>query len=286
MGMPILRTMFSSLYIVDRAGRMKVLLDSNGLRHPASTCPIGPMSSSRSANSDPSSRRCCSREHTANRSSRSPIRSSAVDGIKGLLAGSLDLTRRDLLVSLVDPGSGSDDALRVVSDGEGRILAHPNPALVHVAACRRAPPGGGSRDAGRRAAAPSNRVRSRSSSRPVSSPPAVCPVPTGWCGARSDEQQVFAPLHAARDAMRSLGGRADRRQQPAGARHLAHPAAPAQARPGTGRPAARPWHRSAARLAAKSAAKSAGCRGCCARSAWNAHGSKTPTTSCCSSSAR
>lgn len=48
----------------------------------------------------------------------------------GVLAGTLNLAKRDLLADLVSPSSSEDEALRVVTDGQGRILAHPNRALL------------------------------------------------------------------------------------------------------------------------------------------------------------
>ena len=50
--------------------------------------------------------------------------------VQGVMTGILNLARRDLLAELVDRQTSDEEALRVVTDAQGRILAHPNRALV------------------------------------------------------------------------------------------------------------------------------------------------------------
>ena len=50
----------------------------------------------------------------------------------GVLVGAMNLSQPEILVSEVDVDSNDDEALRVVTDADGLILAHPDPALVRL----------------------------------------------------------------------------------------------------------------------------------------------------------
>ncbi|WP_418317514.1 diguanylate cyclase domain-containing protein [Piscinibacter sakaiensis] len=128
--LPILRTMFSSVFVVDASGRMRALIDANGLQHPTLDLRDRPYFQQALNEMRPIiSRAVPSRRHGE------PIVIFAqplVDrnGVQGVLAGSLNLGQRNLLVDLVDRGDETDGALSVITDAQGRILAHPDPALV------------------------------------------------------------------------------------------------------------------------------------------------------------
>ena len=131
--LPILQTMFSSLFIVDATGHMRALIDGNGLSHP--DLDLADRSYFRRALAE---QRPIVSEVVPSRYTGEPIIVFAqpltdASGARGILAGSLNLVRRDLLIDLVSPdndGENDADTLRVVADGQGRILAHPDRSLV------------------------------------------------------------------------------------------------------------------------------------------------------------
>ena len=127
---PVLRAMFSGVYIARPDGEVQVMFTSGTFNH-------------RPVNlSDRGYFQRCIKEQRAVISE--PVQ-SRLDGnvlvvfvqplvqagrVIGVLGGTLNLAKRDMLADLVSPSSDQDEALRVVTDGQGRILAHPNRALV------------------------------------------------------------------------------------------------------------------------------------------------------------
>ncbi|MEO8278147.1 MAG: diguanylate cyclase [Ideonella sp.] len=132
--LPILRTMFSSLFIVDANGRMRALIDGDGISHPK--LDLVDRAYFRRALTE---RRPIVSEVLPSRYSGEPIivfaqpltDANGAHRAHGILAGSLNLVQRDLLIDLVSPDDGGNsDTLRVVADGQGRILAHPDRSLL------------------------------------------------------------------------------------------------------------------------------------------------------------
>ena len=127
-----MRRMFSVLYVADPAGRVRALADAAGVRHP-------PM--------DLSHRAYFQRTLQEQRPIISEPLSAMATGepvvvltyplmhgnrLQGVLAGVMRLASRDLLGDLTDGANADTAALVVVTDGEGRVISHLNPArLMH-----------------------------------------------------------------------------------------------------------------------------------------------------------
>lgn len=127
---PVLRSMFSGIYIARPDGEVQVMFTAGSFsRRPLSLADRGYF------------QRCVKEQRAV---ISEPLQ-SRLDGdvlvvfvqplmqagrVIGVLGGTLNLAKRDMLADLVSPSSDQDEALRVVTDGRGRILAHPNRALV------------------------------------------------------------------------------------------------------------------------------------------------------------
>lgn len=123
---PVLRGMFSNIFVAASDGRMRVFADDAGVRRP---------------NVNVADREYFRRTLTEGRPMVSepipgrvsgepvivlthPIRHA--NGIYGVLGGALRLASRDLIADLVDAQDADADALLVVTDDTGRVLAHPD----------------------------------------------------------------------------------------------------------------------------------------------------------------
>lgn len=127
---PVLRDQFNALTVIGADGQMRLMASGDALSTPAL---------------DLSDREYFQRCIVERRAIVSDALPSRLDGavlivfahplmrhgrVEGVLSGVLNLARRDLLADLVDRQTTSEEALRVVTDARGRILAHPNRALV------------------------------------------------------------------------------------------------------------------------------------------------------------
>lgn len=122
---PVLRSMFAALAVADTSGRLQAVVESTGAKRTAISV----------ADRDYFRRAIETRQPTisapiASRVNREPVVVFAhplVDdsGVWGVLSGSLHLNARDLIGDLVETLDNDDSTLLVVTDDDGRILAHP-----------------------------------------------------------------------------------------------------------------------------------------------------------------
>ena len=127
---PVLRGMFANVYVAVPNGQMRLFADEIGLRRPNLNI----------ADRDYFSRtlsegRPIVSEPIEGRVSGGPIvvfthPVVSAGGIVGVLGGALRLTNRDLMADLVDAQEFDADALLVVTDNQGRVLAHPHPTRI------------------------------------------------------------------------------------------------------------------------------------------------------------
>jgi diguanylate cyclase (GGDEF)-like protein/PAS domain S-box-containing protein len=128
--LPVLTAIFSSSFVVDADGRMIALSDEAGTRQPSV---------------DVADRAYFQRTVTLRRPTVTTVETSRISGepivvfampildmrgqVVAVLGASLKLRSRGLLGIVSDDGEGSP-ALTVVTDTQGRILAHPDPAWL------------------------------------------------------------------------------------------------------------------------------------------------------------
>lgn len=123
---PVLRGMFSNVFAAAPDGRMLVLAESIGLRHPQLNIANrdyfkSTISEQRAIVSEPLPGRLSNEPVVI---FTSPLRNHS--GVYGVIGGALRLATRDLLDDLVDQPDSDTDVLVVVTDTRGRILAHPD----------------------------------------------------------------------------------------------------------------------------------------------------------------
>ena len=123
---PVLRSLYSSLFVATTQGELRVAADESGIRHPTL---------------DLSEREYFRRTLREGRAIVSeaipgkltgealivltqPVRNA--QGIYAVLGGALRLSSRDLLDGLVDAQGSEASAMVVVTDEHGRVLAHPD----------------------------------------------------------------------------------------------------------------------------------------------------------------
>ena len=131
-GQALLRELFSVVYVVGADGQLLMLMRPEGLSTPAM---------------DLFDRPYFQRSLSELRPLISPALPSRLSGDPlivfshpllsdgrpvGVLVGAMNLSQPALLAPVVDPGSTDDEALRVVTDADGRILAHPDASLVRL----------------------------------------------------------------------------------------------------------------------------------------------------------
>ncbi len=127
--LPVLREMFASVYIADTAGQVLVVHDERGYRRP------GVYVTDRSYFQRALQGGYSISEPIVGRISGQPLVLLAqpviIDGhVAAVLGGSLILASGELLGGIADPVKGDDDQLVVVTDAQGRILAHPDAKLL------------------------------------------------------------------------------------------------------------------------------------------------------------
>jgi diguanylate cyclase (GGDEF)-like protein/PAS domain S-box-containing protein len=123
---PVLRGLFSNVFAAGPDGRMLVLAEPAGVRHPQLN--IANRDYFRSTVSE---QRAIVSEPLPGRLSNEPVVIFTTplrnqSGIYGVIGGALRLASRDLLDDLIDQPDNESDVLVVVTDTRGRILAHPN----------------------------------------------------------------------------------------------------------------------------------------------------------------
>lgn len=123
---PVLRGLFSNVFAAGPDGRMLVLAEPAGVRHPQLN--IANRDYFRSTISE---QRAIVSEPLPGRLSNEPVVIFTTplrnqSGIYGVIGGALRLASRDLLDDLIDQPDNESDVLVVVTDTRGRILAHPD----------------------------------------------------------------------------------------------------------------------------------------------------------------
>ncbi|HSI60461.1 MAG TPA: diguanylate cyclase [Ideonella sp.] len=123
---PVLLSLFASIFVTAPDGSMRLFVDATGHKHPQIN--LGDreyfkrsMAERRSVVSGP----------VPGRVSREPVivvTYPLVRGkeVQGLFGGSLRLASRDLLGDIVERGEADVDAIMVVTDAQGIVLAHPD----------------------------------------------------------------------------------------------------------------------------------------------------------------
>jgi diguanylate cyclase (GGDEF)-like protein/PAS domain S-box-containing protein len=129
-GKAVLQGMFSNVFVAAVDGNILLLADEKGLRDPDYSLAgrdyfKRTLNEGRALISEPVAQRV-SGEPTVVMTQ--PLRNA--DGIFAVLCGGLALSSRDLLANLVDVQESDEQALTVVTDAHGRVLAHPNRALM------------------------------------------------------------------------------------------------------------------------------------------------------------
>jgi diguanylate cyclase len=127
---PVLRDLFGAIAMINTNGQLRMMSNREGIFQPTLDL-----------SDRPYFRRCLAE--------RRPIISEALPSringsvlivfaqpvvrggeVHGVLTGMLNLNKRDLLAELVDRHTADDEVLRVVTDAQGHILAHPNRSMV------------------------------------------------------------------------------------------------------------------------------------------------------------
>jgi hypothetical protein len=127
---PVLLSMFHSFAVTDADGRARVRHDARGLhRTPLSLAGVDHLRQT------VAERRPVISPPLASRVTGEPIvvltqPLANASGVYGVMLGTLQLVRRELLADLVDLRREDSRALMVVTDGEGRILVHPDSERV------------------------------------------------------------------------------------------------------------------------------------------------------------
>ena len=128
---PLLRSMFSNVFVAGLDGKLIVVADDKGLSRPDYSVADRDyfkrtLAEGRAMISEPVVRQVTLDPVIV---LTQPVR-NAKGAVVAVLSGSLLLSSRDLLANLVDVQDTDEQALMVVTDANGRVLAHPNRALV------------------------------------------------------------------------------------------------------------------------------------------------------------
>lgn len=126
----LLRAQFASLYVIAGDGRMLMLMDATGTRRPDLN--VADRDYFRRTVGE---RRALVSEPVPSRISAEPIiifTHPVIDAgsVQAVIGGALRLASRDLLEDLAEPRDETDVTLVVITDGDGRILAHPQHARL------------------------------------------------------------------------------------------------------------------------------------------------------------
>jgi diguanylate cyclase len=127
---PVLRGLFANLYVATPNGQVRLYADEAGLRHPNLNIADRDYFRRTLAEGRP-----IVSEPIPGRVSGGPIvvfthPVAGAGGILAVLGGALRLSNRDLMADLVDAQESDVDALLVVTDGQGRVLAHPDQTRI------------------------------------------------------------------------------------------------------------------------------------------------------------
>ncbi len=127
---PVLRGLFSNVFVVSAQGDMLVLAEPVGIRYPHLNVANrdyfrNTLTEQRAMVSEPLPGRLSDEPVVV---FTAPLRGA--DGVYGVLGGALRLASRDLLSDMVDTQESDGDVLVVVTDSHGKILAHPSPQRI------------------------------------------------------------------------------------------------------------------------------------------------------------
>lgn len=125
-GQPVLRSLYSNLFIATAQGEMRLFADDEGIQYPRLDLSERgyfrrTLQEGHSIVSEPIPGKLSGETVIV---LTQPVRNA--DGIYAVLGGALRLSRRDLLDGLVDGQGGEASAMVVVTDERGRVLAHPD----------------------------------------------------------------------------------------------------------------------------------------------------------------
>ena len=123
---PVLRSMFANVFVATPNGQMQLFADEAGLRRPNLNIADRDyfrrtLAEGRPVVSEPLTGRIAGAPVVV---FTYPVTSAG--GIVAVLGGGLRLASRDLMADLVDARESDAGALLVVTDGQGRVLAHPD----------------------------------------------------------------------------------------------------------------------------------------------------------------
>ena len=123
---PVLRSLYSSLFVATAQGELRIAADESGVRRP--TLDLSEreyfrrtLREGRAIVSEPIPGKLTGEALIV---LTQPVRNA--DGIYAVLGGALRLSSRDLLDGLVDAQGSEASAMVVVTDERGRVLAHPD----------------------------------------------------------------------------------------------------------------------------------------------------------------
>lgn len=127
---PVLRGLFANVYVATPDGQMRLFADETGMRRPNLNISDRDYFRRTLAEGRP-----IVSEPIPGRVSGSPVvvfthPVAGAGGIFAVLGGALRLANRDLMADLVDAQESDADALLVVTDSQGRVLAHPDRARL------------------------------------------------------------------------------------------------------------------------------------------------------------
>lgn len=122
--------LFDQLFVTTPDGEVRLVADRRGVQHPRLSIADRDyfqrtVREGRAMISPPLPSRVSGKPAIA---FTQPVRGP--DGIVAVLGGALRLDSRDLLEGLVELQDGNADAMVVVTDAEGRVMAHPQPSLL------------------------------------------------------------------------------------------------------------------------------------------------------------
>ena len=123
---PVLRSLFANIYVATPNGQMRVYADGSGMRRPNVNIADRDYFRRTLAEGRP-----IVSEPIPGRVSGAPVvvfthPVTGPSGIFAVLGGALRLANRDLMADLVDAQESDAEALLVVTDSQGRVLAHPD----------------------------------------------------------------------------------------------------------------------------------------------------------------